>query len=615
MWNIGPMLRLTKHYSHHLLLLWGLVAAVQVLTLSSSSASDPKSPTALAIAPDQQTLYVAELTGSSVAVVKLPELQLKRRIDIGGKATGIATYGNQLLVTSTQNLGELLVIDPSSGKINQRVKVGQGAKSPVVDPARNLAYVCNYFKNSVSVIDLTSYQELKRIPVLRLPTSAVLNADGSRLYVANLLPDGPSNVKHTAAKVSIIDPAKGEVIKHIELANGSNALRKISITPDGHYVFVTHTLARFLVPTTQLDRGWINTSALSIIDTRTESRYATVLLDDISQGAPGSWGVEISPDQQHLYVAHSGTHELSIIDATKLMKKIAATENREDLEYDLSLMSNIRKRVQLPGNGPRALLAHGSGVYSAQFFSDELTFTDFASGFNSPKIQNLNMNPDLKISQVRQGEIFFNSASHCFQKWQSCNACHPDEARVDGLNWDLLNDGIGNPKNAKSLLFAHFTPPTTITGCRANAEVSVRAGVKHSQFAEVSEEEYEAVDAYLKSLRPEPSPHLINGQLSDAAKRGERLFKSPSKGACTACHNGKYLTDMQKHDMQNAGPADRTSTWDTPTLREVWRTAPYLHDGRAATIKEVFTKDNHGGVKQRLTPAQIEDLTEYVLTL
>jgi len=575
----------------------------------------PRSPVAITLTPDQNTLHIAERTGHSIASVDTQSLTLIKRTPIDGEATGIAMFGPNLLVTTSHNTGELLEIDPSSGKILHRIKVGQGARSPVVDPQRKRAYVCNYFMNSVSIVNLESKKEIKRIPVLRLPTSASLSADGKSLYIANLIPEGASNTSHSAAKITVIDPIAGKVIKQIELPNGSNALRDTTLSPDGKLLYVTHSLARFLVPTTQLDRGWINTSGLTIIDTQSNSIFATVLLDDISRGAPGSWGVDISADQSSIYVAHSGTHEISIIDAPAMMKKIASVKDKKDLEYNLSIMSDIRHRIKLPGNGPQAITTFGKGVLVAQYFSDDLTYLDFSNGRKTPHINNLKMNPSMPISQEREGEIFFNDASHCFQQWLSCNACHPDEGRVDALNWDLLNDGIGNPKNVKSLLFAHFTPPTTITGCRANAYVSVRAGVRHSQFAEVAESKYEAVDAYLKSLKPEPSPYLINGQLSPKAKRGEKIFKSPRKGSCRTCHNGPYLTDMKMHDMKNAGPADRTSTWDTPGLHEVWRTSPYLHDGRSVTIKDMLTKENHADAAKNLTAEEIDDLAEYVLSL
>ena len=55
--------------------------------------------------------------------------------------------------------------------------------------------------------------------------------------------------------------------------------------------------------------------------------------------------------------------------------------------------------------------------------------------------------------------------------------------------------------------------------------------------------------------------------------------------------------------------------WDTPTLREVWRTAPYLFDGRAATMEEVFTVHKHGLEKSKITTKEIDELVEYVNSL
>jgi cytochrome c peroxidase len=63
---------------------------------------------------------------------------------------------------------------------------------------------------------------------------------------------------------------------------------------------------------------------------------------------------------------------------------------------------------------------------------------------------------------------------------------------------------------------------------------------------------------------------------------------------------------------------DEGKEFDTPTLVEVWRTAPYLHDGRARTIVDVFKKhnprDDHGQSSD-LTEQQLADLAEYVLSL
>jgi hypothetical protein len=179
------------------------------------------------------------------------------------------------------------------------------------------------------------------------------------------------------------------------------------------------------------------------------------------------------------------------------------------------------------------------------------------------------------------------------------------------LNWDLLNDGIGNPKNCKSMLLAHETPPSMMTGVRASAEVAVRAGFRHIQFAQVDEGYARAVDHYLKSLKPVPSPYLVNGGLSEKAQLGKKVFRDLN---CSYCHSGEYYTDMKMHEIGIPGPSDRTNKWDTPTLIEVWRTAPYLHDGRSASLKDLFVVDKHG-IKVELGSDKIDQLVEYVRSL
>jgi cytochrome c peroxidase len=222
------------------------------------------------------------------------------------------------------------------------------------------------------------------------------------------------------------------------------------------------------------------------------------------------------------------------------------------------------------------------------------------------------------ITVARQGEMYFNDAMICWQGWQSCASCHDDDARVDGLNWDLLNDGIGNPKDTKSLVLSHKTPPVMSLGVRASAEIAVRSGMANSLGVSLPEEVAAAMDTWLKSLQPGPSPHLVNGRLSESAQRGEKLFKSGGTG-CINCHEPELYTDLHSYNVGTQNPFDRDDKeFDTPTLRELWRTAPYLHDGSAVTIRDVLTtrnpKDEHGKTSQ-LTAQQIDDLVEYLLSL
>jgi len=211
--------------------------------------------------------------------------------------------------------------------------------------------------------------------------------------------------------------------------------------------------------------------------------------------------------------------------------------------------------------------------------------------------------------------MLFNDASLCFQTWQSCASCHTDQARADSLNWDLLNDGLGNPKNTKSLLLSHQTPPTMSLGVRPTAESAVRAGIRHIQFTVRPEEEAVAIDEYVRSLQPVPSPYLVGGGLSERAVRGRSLFES---AGCAACHPPGLFTNKKAYDVGAGQLLDEGQPFDTPSLVEVWRTAPYLHDGRAQSIVDVLRTCNPGdkhGRTSGLTDEQIADLAEYVLSL
>jgi cytochrome c peroxidase len=223
--------------------------------------------------------------------------------------------------------------------------------------------------------------------------------------------------------------------------------------------------------------------------------------------------------------------------------------------------------------------------------------------------------------------MLFNDAQLCFQGWQSCASCHDVDGRTDALNWDLLNDGVANPKNTRTLLYAHRSGPAMALGVRTNAEAAVRAGLHHILFSEQPDEVARAIDAYLRSLRPVPSAHLVKGGLSAAAQRGERLFKSPRTN-CVDCHPPPLFTDSKAHNvgtgtqyrsMYGVSGADRASdSFYSPVLVELWRTAPYLHDGSAVSLREVLTSRNQGdrhGRTAQLTAQELDDLVEYLLTL
>jgi len=595
------------------------------------------SPSLLAAAPDGSTLFVTCATGERVLMLDLATRQVKGSVSLPGRPTGLTLTpdGKTLFVTVGASESQVCIVDVDKSRVSGRLTAGHTTCAPVLSPDGGTLFVCNRFNNDVSVFDLAKKKEIRRIKVQREPVAAAITPDGKHLLVANHLPSGRADAAHVAAVVSVIDAARGEVIRELKLTNGSGSVNDIRISPDGKYAVVTHILSRYPLPTTQLDRGWMNTNAKTLIALDRMEILNTFLLDTVDRGAANPWGAAWSADSKTIVVALAGTHEVSVTDLPALLEKlervsappaspgatkpyIGASREPQDVPNDLSFLVGVRERRHLPEGdlGPRGVVVVGRLAYTADYFSDTLSVIELDG--SHPKVESISLGPKPSMTPERQGELYFHDARICFQGWQSCSSCHPGDARVDGFNWDLLNDGLGNPKNNKSLLLVFQTPPSMSVGVRESAEAAVLAGIRHILFTVQPPEVAETLGAYLKSLKPVPSPYLVKGKLSAAAQRGKKLFQDTRVG-CTQCHPGPLFTDQNSYDVGTRGQLDRdTGTFDTPTLVEIWRTAPYLHDGSAATLRDVVRtankKDQHG-TTSHLSDAQIDDLVEYLDSL
>lgn len=579
-------------------------------------------PSALALSRDSNRLYVACEDSREVLVFDPAQRQVVGRIATPEPPSGLALSGDgtRLFVTCSAPVSSVLVIDTVKAVIADQWTAGHTAMAPVLGADEEVLYVCNRFNHNVVAYSVKDHREVAKIPAGREPVAAALTPDGERLVVVNHLHNGRADADIVAAEVVVISASEHRVLGKVTLGNGSGVMRGVAISPDGRFAAVTHILARYHLPTTQVDRGWMNCNALSFIDLNRIQWHNTVLLDDLDQGAANPWGVVWTADGKRILVAHAGTHELSVIDAPGVLEKLAklpspVTSPFGNAPDDLAFLVGLRRRVPLPGNGPRAVALAGDRVYAGNHYSDDLNVVEFTK--NPPLVTTLALGPAHTNSVQRLGEAYFNDARLCFQTWQSCASCHSSDARVDGLNWDLLNDGIGNPKNSHSLLLSHRTPPAMSQGVRESAEMAVRAGIRHIQFSVQPAAVPQAIDEYLKSLKPIPSPFLEKGGLSAAAKRGKSIFRRRDT-QCAKCHPGPLFTTLKSYDVGTRNPSDTVSEFDTPSLFELWRTAPFLHDGSARSLQEVLRSRNEGdrhGMTSHLTPAQIDDLVAYLLSL
>ena len=593
-----------KHFAWYLAVFAGMLAA------ASAAAAGSLGPTAVIASKNGRDLYVANADARQIMVVDAATRKVTQSIPLPAEPTGavLSPDGARLYVTCAAPKSTVAVIETGSGKVVRSFAAGHTVGGPAIAPDGKRLYVCNRFQNDVSVIDVNAGREIVRVPVIREPVAAVVTPDGKSVFVANHLPLGRATSYDVAAAVTAVDTASNRTLS-IRLPNGSSSVRGIRVSPDGRYVYVVHLLAHYQLPAMQLERGWMNTNAMSIIDAGAKRLLNTVLLDDVELGAANPWGVTTTADGRTICVSHAGTHEVSVIDAAGLLDKLARPRvsplpqagegpgvravGADSVPNDLSFLLGVRRRIKLKGNGPRGLAAVGSTLYVAEYFSDTLGLVDLNPQAPQP-VGQIALGPAPAATPQRRGQRLFHDADLCFQHWQSCASCHPD-ARVDGLNWDLMNDGLGNPKNTRSMLLVHEGGPAMWLGVRESAATAVRSGITHILFGVCPEADAKAIEEYLKSLRgPQSAPGRRPFERG-GLPRQEGLFQSA--GGLRSLPSGAVLQRPQLARRGERGP-----------LRQTDRSVQYAAAGRGVADRPLHARrpvpDDQGVAGSR--PARLE---------
>ena len=224
------------------------------------------------------------------------------------------------------------------------------------------------------------------------------------------------------------------------------------------------------------------------------------------------------------------------------------------------------------------------------------------------------------------------------RSWISCASCHPD-GDADGRTWQNP-EGLRNTQPLAGLSWTHPVHWSadrdevqdfehTIRGKLMQGQGLLKGKLPDAVADPISgrSADLDALAAYTNSHKYPLSPYAKHG-LSDGAKRGRELFFSDAT-KCATCHFGPVYSDSQpiavseflRHDV-GTGADDPSELmgpkYDTPTLLGVYRSAPYLHHGKAATLEDVLTTANKGdlhGKTSQLTASEIADLTEFLKSL
>jgi len=196
----------------------------------------------------------------------------------------------------------------------------------------------------------------------------------------------------------------------------------------------------------------------------------------------------------------------------------------------------------------------------------------------------------------------------------SCASCHPD-GRTDGRTWQFTFGPRNTPQLGGGILdTAPFHWPGDVTTHRELNSMTVLAFMGG---AGLDVQSMDAIGAFIDTIRAAPSRVALSETLPDAAERGRMLFLDPTVG-CTSCHNGTHFTDNQNYDIGTKASFNDISSFQTPVLHGLSRSAPYLHDGSAPTLRALvdnWVATDRMGTGSHLTRAELDDLVAYLDTL
>ncbi len=601
-------------------------------TVTPAIEVDPsyKTPISLALRPDGQELYVTCEASYSVIVVEPHNRRKVAEIPVGGQPMDVTfdPRGQRAFVSNRLD-DTVSVIDVAQRTVVATIPVGDDPHGVLTDRAGRYLYVLNTGSDDISVIDTATLTEEKRLAASRSPWALALSPDGSRIYATNMLSRFVKPRTASLSEVTVINTQRAVVENRVVLP-ATNLLQGAAWHPSGKFALVTMLRTKNLIPMTRIAQGWTITNGLGIIwaDGRTDQ----VLLDEPGICFPDPSGVAITPDGKLALVTSATLDVVAVVDIPKLLSVL---ESASAHEREHVIPNHLGKACQyviarIPTkNSPRGILItpDGKTAFVANALDDSLTAIDLE---NFTAVERIDLGGPQEITRVRHGEQLFHSAKITFRRQFSCHSCHPD-GHVDGLTYDIEPDGIGvDPVDNRTLRGILDTAPFKWSG--KNPSFSRQCGPRLSAFftrlQPFTPEQLADLDLYVCTIPRPPNRHRpVGAPLTEAQRRGKAMFERtrtnageiiPKQNRCTTCHFPPLYTDRQRHDVGTQMPFDVSAEFDVPHLNNIYDSAPYLHNGAAHTLEEIWTTynayDQHG-VTNDMTKDQLNDLIEYLKTL
>lgn len=620
--------------------IWGFQPWKIELRTEAATAPEPEylDPTDLKLSPDGQKLYVVCQGSDSVREVELaePEARVVRQVKVGHQPRAMAlSPDKKTLYVSNEWSDTVSEIDAVTFQVRRTLKVGWGPTGLTTDRTGKTLYVANGIGDDVSVVDLSTGRETKRLMTGRYPQHVLLSRDGRFVYVSNIQPHLAPYDQPPVSELAAID-TRTATVSNRTVIPGAIELEEIAQAPAslGGYLLVPLMRPKNLGPLIRVSQGWVLTHGVAVVRPGADSRrqgsgVTQVLLDDIDYSYAGAYGAAFTPDGRYALVTSSEARVVSLIDTAKLHDRLRAMP-AELLANRLDSAQTFVIRRLPTGDQPGAVVVspHGRYAYIANRLGDSVTVVDLP---HLAIARTIDLGGPKVVTSLRHGERLFHDASYCFRGQFACATCHP-ENHLDGLAWNLETPQLGRDRVAnRTLRGIADTAPYKWNG--KNPDLETQCGPRIAKFLFRSEgfdhKGLEDLVAFIKSIPLPPNRHLAaDGQLTEAQERGRKIYYRtmtndgrpiPLDRRCYGCHPAEtHHTAKLNANVGSEDKYDTSGSFDIPQLDRVYQDAPYLHNGEALTLEEIWTVfNNHDthGITTDMNKEQLNDLVEYLKTL
>ena len=608
-------------------LLAALAMAISVRATEPPAARYP-SPIELAITPDGSRLYALCEGTDEVVAYDLRSGAVLRRIRVGRVPKGMAlTPDTKRIYVANSWSDSVSEVDTASLEVVRTLPTGFEPNAVITDGAQRFLFVANRISSDVSVVDLATGLETKRLLAGRGASYLALSPGGSRIYCTHIYPKIEKFRATPESEITVIDAVRQIVVERYGLHNAAGVFH-IALSADGRLGMAAQMRPKNLIPLAHVEHGWVIGNSISLFG-EDVGGVVQIPIDELDRYYTPPFDIVLTADKSTAYVSTTGSDSVTVIDVRRLLafvKSLSPAERRA-VANDLSASANyVAARIPV-GQGPKgmALSPDGKRLYVANRTGDTISVVDTGTRRVTGE---LSLGGPATLTEQRRGERLFFNARFAFHGHFGCANCHI-EATFDGLSWDLEPDGFGKDYVDNRLLEdVADTAPFKWNGANPNLETECGPRTEKFFYRSESYDGWQLSDlvSFIKSIPLRPNRYR-NGELTPAQERGKAIFERdkkkdgtpiPAMNQCGVCHSGPHYTDQQLHDVGSGKPTDRSPLIDVPQLSNIALTAPYLHDGSARSLEEIWTvfnpNDTHG-VTNDLQKDELNDLIEYLKTL